>query len=205
MSIELVAAAVGFLVPYLTEAGKEAAKTIGKESAGAGIKVLGWLRDKVTGRAKEALEDLEQQPDSADNQADLRKQLVKLLRNSRILRNNCERSYPKRRLKNPQLIKLSARELRPSKMSGTKTRHRSRCRNRDCALTAADKETPHRDCRVAALLAMTSSERRAARRERILPFSKACSLACRTIAAIGFRVERSVLRSPRSTVAQTCW
>jgi hypothetical protein len=79
MSIELAAAAVGFLVPYLTEAGKEAAKTVGKETAGAGIKLLGWLRDKVTGRAKEALEDLEKQPDSAENQADLRKQLAKLL------------------------------------------------------------------------------------------------------------------------------
>jgi hypothetical protein len=79
MSVELAAAAVGFLVPYLTEAGKEAAKTVGKETAGAGIKLLGWLREKLTGRAKEALEDLETQPASADNQADLRKQLAKLL------------------------------------------------------------------------------------------------------------------------------
>ena len=79
MIIELATGAVGFLVPYLTEAGKEAAKTVGKDTAGAGIKLLGWLRDKVTGRAKEALEDLEKQPDSADNQADLRKQLARLL------------------------------------------------------------------------------------------------------------------------------
>ena len=39
------------------------------------------------------------------------------------------------------------------------------------------------------------SKRRAEKRERIPPFSEAYSLACRTIAAIGFRVERSFSRS----------
>ena len=79
MSIELAAAAVGFVAPYLAEAGKEAAKTVGKETAGAGIKLLGWLREKLTGRAKEALTELEEKPDSPLNQDDLRTQLAKLL------------------------------------------------------------------------------------------------------------------------------
>ena len=59
MSIELAATAVGFLVPYLAEAGKEAAKTVGSKTADTAIKVLGWMREKMTGRAKEALDDLE--------------------------------------------------------------------------------------------------------------------------------------------------
>lgn len=79
MSIELAAAAVAALLPYLTEAGKEAAKTVGRETAEAGTKLLGWVREKLTGRAKESLDDLVAQPDSEDNQADLRKQLAKLL------------------------------------------------------------------------------------------------------------------------------
>src|SRR3954469_2905008 len=79
MSIELAAAAVSLLAPYLTEAGKEAAKTIGKETASAGPRLLGWMHEKLSGRAKEALEDLEKTPSSEDNQADLRKQFTKLL------------------------------------------------------------------------------------------------------------------------------
>jgi hypothetical protein len=79
MTIELAAAAVGLLTPYLTEAGKEAAKTVGKETAGAGLKLLGWMREKLTGRAKEALSDLEEKPESELNQDDLRTQLAKLL------------------------------------------------------------------------------------------------------------------------------
>jgi hypothetical protein len=79
MSIELAAAAVGVLAPYLTEATKEAAKTVGKETAEAGLKVLGWMREKLTGRAKEALTELEEKPDSQLNQDDLRTQLAKLL------------------------------------------------------------------------------------------------------------------------------
>jgi hypothetical protein len=79
MSIELAAAAVGFLAPYLTEAGKEAAKTVGKETAETGLKLVGWMREKLTGRAKEALTELEEKPDSQLNQDDLRTQLAKLL------------------------------------------------------------------------------------------------------------------------------
>jgi len=79
MSIELAAAAVTLLAPYLTEAGKEAAKTVGKETAEGGFKLLGWMREKLTGRAKEALQELEEKPDSQLNQDDLRTQLAKLL------------------------------------------------------------------------------------------------------------------------------
>ena len=50
-----------------------------------------------------------------------------------------------------------------------------------------------------------SSKRRAEKQERIPPFSKAYSVACRTIAAIWFRVERSSSRSTCLTVAQTRW
>ena len=67
------------LAPYLTEAGKEAAKTVGKETAGAGLKLLGWMRERLSGRAKEALAELEEKPDSQLNQYDLRTQLAKLL------------------------------------------------------------------------------------------------------------------------------
>jgi hypothetical protein len=38
--IELAAAAVSLLAPYLTEAGKEAAKTVGKETAKTGVRLL---------------------------------------------------------------------------------------------------------------------------------------------------------------------
>lgn len=79
MSIELAAAAVALLAPYLTEAGKEVAKTVGKETAEGGFKLLSWMREKLTGRGKEALQELEEKPDSQLNQDDLRTQLAKLL------------------------------------------------------------------------------------------------------------------------------
>jgi len=79
MSIELATTLVAVLAPYLTEAGKEAAKTVGKETAGAGLKLLGWMREKLTGRGKEALAELEEKPESQLNQDDLRTQLAKLL------------------------------------------------------------------------------------------------------------------------------
>jgi hypothetical protein len=56
-----------------------AAKKTGEESANAGIKLLSWMREKLTGRAKEALEDFDKDPSSEDNQVDLRKQLRKQL------------------------------------------------------------------------------------------------------------------------------
>ena len=74
----LVASAVALAAPYLGKAGEEAAKTVGKESAEVGLKLVGWLRNKLTGRAREALDDAEAKP-TEDNKADLRKQLTKLL------------------------------------------------------------------------------------------------------------------------------
>ena len=74
----LVASSVALIAPYLGKASEEAAKTVGKEGATAGLKLLGWLRNKATGRAKEALEDAETKP-SDDNKAVLRVQLAKLL------------------------------------------------------------------------------------------------------------------------------
>ena len=79
MSIELAAAAVGLLAPYLAETTKEAAKTVGKETAEGGFRLLGWMREKLTGRGKEALQELEEKPDWQLNQDDLRTQLAKLL------------------------------------------------------------------------------------------------------------------------------
>ncbi|WP_372396929.1 hypothetical protein ABMY26_22835 [Azospirillum sp. HJ39] len=78
-AMDVSKAAVDALSPYLTEAGKEAAKAVGKEVAGQGFKLLGWMRDKLTGRGAEALAELEQAPADADNQGDVRKQLTKLL------------------------------------------------------------------------------------------------------------------------------
>jgi hypothetical protein len=55
-----------------------AATKTGEEGANTAIKLLGWMRGKLTGRAKEALDNVEAAPSSEDNQADLRKQLTKL-------------------------------------------------------------------------------------------------------------------------------
>ena len=72
----LAGEAVALAAPYLVEAGKGAAKKLGE---GVGGKLWSWLGEKLTGRAKEALDDLEKNPGAEDNQADLRKQLTKLL------------------------------------------------------------------------------------------------------------------------------
>ena len=77
--IELAAAAVTVLTPYLVEAGHEAAKTVGKDASEAAGKLLGWLREKLTPRGKEALAELEHKPTAASNQDDVRVQLTKLL------------------------------------------------------------------------------------------------------------------------------
>jgi len=68
--------AVTFITPALIEAGKAGAEKLAETAPG---KLLAWLREKTTGRAQEALTDFENAPEAPDNQADLRKQLVKLL------------------------------------------------------------------------------------------------------------------------------
>ena len=80
MAIELLAvAAINMIAPYLAKAGEAAAEKLGEGTAEAAGKVLGWLRAKLGGRAKEALDELEAAPADSDNQADLRKQLKKAL------------------------------------------------------------------------------------------------------------------------------
>ena len=74
--LTLAAQAAAIAALYLGETGKAVAKKVGEELGG---KLLPWLRQKLTGRAKEALDDLAKNPGAEDNQADLRKQLTKLL------------------------------------------------------------------------------------------------------------------------------
>ena len=90
----LVPAVVALVAPFLGKAGEEAAKTVGKEAATSGLKMLGWLRDKTTGRAKEALEDAEKQPTDI-NKADLHKQLAKLLGENPALLAELQAMLPK--------------------------------------------------------------------------------------------------------------
>jgi len=75
-ALAAAANAVAFVTPALIEVGKGGAEKLGETAAG---KLLAWLRGKTTGQAREALIDLEREPTSSDNQADLRKQLAKLL------------------------------------------------------------------------------------------------------------------------------
>jgi hypothetical protein len=77
--IDLATTAVALLVAYLKDAGTEAAKTLGKDSASAGVKLLGWLREKLTGRARETLTHLEEKPESQLNQDAMRGEIAKLL------------------------------------------------------------------------------------------------------------------------------
>ncbi len=88
MSVEatMAASAVAAVVPYLVEAGKEGAKTLGKEAAAGAVRVLGWLRAKLTSGGQEALAKLERTPDDADRQAALRVALKDLLADDQGLR-----------------------------------------------------------------------------------------------------------------------
>lgn len=83
----LAAAAVAVLSPYLVEGGKEVTKT-------AATDVYAWLKAKLTGRAAEALGDLERAPTSEDNRADLRKQLAKALEADPALQAELRRMLP---------------------------------------------------------------------------------------------------------------
>jgi len=75
----LVAYAVGAISPHLAKLGESTAEKLGEGVGEAPGKILAWMREKLGGRAREALDDLEQAPASEDNQADLRKQLIKAL------------------------------------------------------------------------------------------------------------------------------
>ena len=87
MSVEatMAATAVAAVVPYLTEAGKEGAKTLGKEAAAGAVRVLGWLKAKLTPGGQEALVKLEKAPDDTDRQAALRVALKDMLADDQTL------------------------------------------------------------------------------------------------------------------------
>lgn len=93
MTVEatMAATAVAAVVPYLVEAGKEGAKTLGKETAAGTVKLLGWLKDKLTPGGREALAKLEQTPADPDRQAALRAALKDLLAEDQTLRAELEK------------------------------------------------------------------------------------------------------------------
>lgn len=86
MSLELLAAAaVTAVAPYALKAAGSAAEKIGELSAETAAKVAGWLRDKLTGRAKESLERLETEPGNPDLATALKVDLSYLLKSDPAL------------------------------------------------------------------------------------------------------------------------
>ena len=71
----LIAAAVELVRPYLKKVGEGVGETVAEESLVAGRKLIVWMKERLGGRAQEAVADLEAAPDNEDNAADLRKQL----------------------------------------------------------------------------------------------------------------------------------
>jgi hypothetical protein len=72
----LAAMAVGYLAPYLAEAGKEGAKKLGGAAADGAVRLLGFLRDKLRGtEGEKALAEVEAQPGDTLNQAVLQRHL----------------------------------------------------------------------------------------------------------------------------------
>ena len=78
MIAELTAAAAAAttnaLTGYLTAGATEAAKAVGKEAVEQGKRLVGWLRERLRGDAKEALADLRTEP-SEQTAAAFRRQL----------------------------------------------------------------------------------------------------------------------------------
>lgn len=70
---------VALAAAYTAALSIELAKGAGKEAAAATGKFLAWAKAKLSGRAAEAVADLQAAPESEDNRADARKQLAKLL------------------------------------------------------------------------------------------------------------------------------
>ena len=75
--VELAAATVTLVGPYLAKGAEELAKKVGEEAGSRVVKLWDALRAKLAG--KEALADFEKQPEDADFQATLRVQLKKAL------------------------------------------------------------------------------------------------------------------------------
>ncbi|MFZ1431060.1 MAG: hypothetical protein WAS21_30405 [Geminicoccaceae bacterium] len=76
---ELATTAVAMLSPYLAAGGTEAAKALGKESAAGVVKLLGWLKGRLTGSGAEALAEVETAPRDVGAQGALRIQVRRLL------------------------------------------------------------------------------------------------------------------------------
>lgn len=80
MAIELLAAAaITMISPYLVKAGEAAAEKVGEGAAAAAGKVLGWIRSRLGGDAKAALEGVEANPGSEARKAVLKEELVRAL------------------------------------------------------------------------------------------------------------------------------
>lgn len=75
----LAAIAVATLSPWLAKAGEGAAKKLGENAVSTGGALFGWMRDKLSGRARNALDALEAEPEDADNRADLQTRLTTTL------------------------------------------------------------------------------------------------------------------------------
>jgi hypothetical protein len=76
--VTLAAAAIAAAIPYVVALGKEAAKSAAGE---AGKSVWQWVKGKLTSAAgKEAVNDLENAPDDADNRKAAEAALSKLLK-----------------------------------------------------------------------------------------------------------------------------
>jgi len=87
----MAAAAVAALSPYLVEAAKGAGGKVGEAAYASGVKVLRFLKGKLSGGdAQKALSRLEQEPEDADNQAALRVVLKESLRGDTTFRDELE-------------------------------------------------------------------------------------------------------------------
>jgi hypothetical protein len=89
-----ISAAVAALAPYLADAAKGAAEGVGEGAAHAAGRLLGWLRQKLTGRAKAALDDLEAEPQLETNQQILSLRLAELAAKQPIFLEELRRLLP---------------------------------------------------------------------------------------------------------------
>jgi hypothetical protein len=94
--VALAEGAVALVSPYLAKFGEHAVEKLGDEVPELGGKLFGWLRGKMGKHVQVALDDLAAKPESQDNQADLRKQLVKALEADLGLAEELTRLLPKR-------------------------------------------------------------------------------------------------------------
>jgi hypothetical protein len=75
----LVARVVAMVALVLLSEQVSAARLLNSADLDRARKALSWLKGNLKDRARDALDDLEREPSSEDNKADLRKQLTKFL------------------------------------------------------------------------------------------------------------------------------